>query len=276
MGQSTGKMQALSQLMGSWEITVKTFSGDSSSAQATPTSTAQGTATRSWLFDGKVLQEEIRCSPTRSASTGAGEDDGALGYTDPEEESDEQSTPPRTTPPSRPGTTPPGGSTPPSATPPRSGSSSGSSMTMGQAFQGHGMFGLDQKTGQFEHVWCDNTDSNLTLSSGNYDERTKTFTFNVKDAAGSSSGSARPSTPPTGGGMGGASDDDSPASGQSPSGQSQRPGSTTSSGSGSMNKVDMTGVERIVLRMSGETQHVVEYYKSGNNKIMEVTYSKAR
>jgi hypothetical protein len=268
-------MQALSQLMGSWEITVKTFSGESSSAQATPTSTAQGTATRSWLFDGKVLQEEIRCSPTRSASSGAGEDDSALGYTDPEEDSDEKSTPPRTTPPSRPGTsTPPGSSTPPSATPPRSVGSGSSSMSMGQAFQGHGMFGFDQKSGQFEHVWCDNTDSNLTLSSGNYDERTKTFTFNVKDAAGSSSGTARPSTPSTGGGMGGSSDDDSPASGQSPS--SQRPGSTTSSGSGSMNKVDMTGVERIVLRMSGENQHVVEYYKSGNNKIMEVTYSKAR
>ena len=261
MGQAMGKVQALSQLMGSWEITVKTFAGDSSSAQATPISTAQGTSTRSWLFDGKVLQEDIRCTSARSASNiGSDEDDdGALGYTDPEDK-DDQAAPPRTTPPSRPGTPPTG--TPPTTTPPRSGSSS----SMDKAFQGHGMFGFDQKSGQFEHVWCDSTDSNLTLCTGNYDERTRTFTFNVKDAGTSG---ARPSTPPpSGGGMGGANDDDA-----APTGQPPRTGSGSATGG---SQVDMSGLERVVLRITGENQHVVEYYKGGNAKVMEVTYSKAR
>jgi hypothetical protein len=269
MGQATGKMQALSQLMGSWEITVKTFGGDSSSAQASPTSTAQGTSNRSWLFDQKILQEDVRCTPTRAASSGiTDEDDGALGYTDPEDKSDDTSAPPRTTPPSRPNTPPSaGGSTPPSTTtPPRPG---GSSMSTNQAFQGHGMFAFDQKTGQFEHVWCDNTASKLTLSTGKYDESSKTFTFNVKDSG--MGGSARPSTPPTGGGMGGgADDDDTPPTGQPPR------GATGSTSGGSMAGVDMSGLEKVVLRITSDNQHVIEYYKSGNSKIMEVTYSKAR
>lgn len=269
-GQATGKMQALSQLTGTWQITVKTYAGTSGgSAQATPTSTAQGTSTRTWLFDNKILQEDIRVSPMRSAGAGSTpdeENDGALGYTDPEEREDAQDQP-RTSPPPRPGTSP----TPPSGT---------TGGMMGQSFQGHCMFGFDQQSNQFKHVWCDNSDSNITLSTGNYDESSKTFTFNVKDA-GMGGGAARPSTPssttpgtttPGSGGVGAQDDDDMPTR----PGQPARPGTGGASGSGSMQNVDLSGLDRIVLRVTSDNQHVVEYFKNGNTKIMDVTYSKSR
>lgn len=141
------------------------------------------------------------------------------------------------------------------------------------------MFGYDQNTGQFKHVWCDNTDSNLTMCSGTYDESSKTFTFNVKDVGGM--GGARPSTPPSGttpgsttpGGAGADDDDDDMPSRP---GQPPKPGTGSTTGAGGMQNIDMTGLDKVVLRITSDTQHVVEYFKNGNQKIMEVTYSKSR
>src|SRR6185503_16424610 len=68
-GAGMGQMQSLNSLVGTWDVTVKTFATDgSSSSQNAPTSQNQGTSTRSWILDNKILQEEVRCGDVRTIS----------------------------------------------------------------------------------------------------------------------------------------------------------------------------------------------------------------
>ncbi|MCI0365624.1 MAG: DUF1579 domain-containing protein [Phycisphaerales bacterium] len=281
--QPSGQMQALQALTGTWQITVKTFADGSGSAQGSPSSQATGTSTRNFILDGKILQEDVRCGEMRTLSMRE-----AVG-----DEYQESFDPQTTTPPSRPPTTPPPTTPPPApprpqppSTPPPMPERQPPSPGMGQAFQGHGMFGFDSTTGQFQHVWCDSTDSKLSMCLGTYDASAKTFTFTKQ---GASPASLRPSpspTPPTRTPPGTTDPDDedkqdqvSPSDparpGQTPPGQTPppTPRPTPPAGSG---KVDMTGLERVVIRIQGDDRHVVEYYKTGGAKIMEVMYTKSR
>src|SRR4029450_5973100 len=66
-GAVMGQMQSLNSLVGTWDVTVKTFAADGSGS--TPASQKQGTCTRSWILDNKILQEEVRWTGARNIST---------------------------------------------------------------------------------------------------------------------------------------------------------------------------------------------------------------
>lgn len=48
---------------------------------------------------------------------------------------------------------------------------------MGMPFEGVGMMGYDNVTGQFQSTWADNMGTMITFMSGSYDEATKTLTY---------------------------------------------------------------------------------------------------
>ena len=277
-GRGGMQVQALNPLVGRWDVTVKMFNSDSGagSSSSTPTSQAQGTSTRSWMVDGKILQEEVRCSGISALSQRSDAGHDAIPVAN--------ELTPQNTPPSR-------------TTPGQSGDS------MSESFVGHGMFGYDSKTNEFQHVWCDSTDSKLTMSTGKYDERTKTFTFMVHETPGMGSrdttmppssrtpGSKNPANPGSDNpGMNPDRDNpdrenpemnqvsprpgttNPPSTTTPPSGQPGNP-HVTSPGSPS---VSMAGLNRVVIRVQSDDKQVVEYYKSGqSSKFMEVTYTKS-
>jgi hypothetical protein len=263
-------MQSLNSLVGTWDVTVKTFAADGSGSTQTPTSQKQGTCTRSWVLDNKILQEDVRCSGARTISRA---------------DSDEfQNEPPR------PGTPPGNPSTPPArpgAPPDRPDTPAPGRDMAQQAFQGHGMYGFDSRNGQFEHVWADSHDSNLTMAMGKYDESSKTFTFMVNKAPG-----ARTSPTPSPGADNPDNQEQVTPGNQprpnQPPGQPGQPGQPpktpppprTPGASPAAAPPDMADIDRVVIRIQGEDRHVVEYYKSGaggqSTKIMEIACVKSR
>jgi hypothetical protein len=277
-------MQALMPLVGTWQVSVKVYQSGSGSAQQTPSSEMTGTSTRSWMFQGKVLEEEVRLNQSRTAQAETGQ--GNLGYAEAA-----QTTPP--TPPGRP-TPPPrpdSPSTPPPSTPPTQ--PPGRTMDSAQPFQGHGMFGFNSENNQYQHVWADNSGSKICFSTGMYDQSARTITFNLVEGSSSAmpSRTAPRPTPPTTPRPGGTSDEDEEDSEGGPRAQVDRPGQTPpgqrpstqtppSGQSVATPKVDLTGLEKIVVRILGDDRHVIEYYKGGaaggaqGTKIMEITYSK--
>ncbi|MCC6285031.1 MAG: DUF1579 family protein [Phycisphaerales bacterium] len=48
---------------------------------------------------------------------------------------------------------------------------------MGQPFEGMGIIGFNSGTKKFESVWVENMATNIAMSTGTYDAKTKTFTF---------------------------------------------------------------------------------------------------
>ena len=275
-GKATGQMQSLNSLVGTWDVTVKTFATDGTgSSQSTPTSQSQGTSTRTWILDNKILQEEVRCGDVRTISRANTDEFEAL-----------QNEPPR------PGS-PPGKPDMPSGRPgaPPDRPDMPDRDMMHQAFQGHGMFGFDSRAGQFEHVWADSHDSKLTMSVGKYDESSKTFTFMVNRMPGAR---VSPSPPPSTPGVGNPDDKDQVTPGNQPPGNQPRPNQppgqpgqppqtpprTPGATPPSSAPPNMADLDRVVIRIQGEDRHVVEYYKSGASgqsaKFMEVSYVKSR
>src|SRR5262245_17427854 len=149
MRQGSGPQQ-LMPLIGTWEVTVKTFAAGGS-AQPSPSSQMTGTSTRTWLFPNKVMQEDVRCNTARLSSTK--ESDQDLGYAPPTDSPPGRSAPPR---PDTPGSRDP-------------------MAQQGQPFQGHCLFGYDMQDNKFQCVWADNTHRELSMSQGTYDPSAKTF-----------------------------------------------------------------------------------------------------
>lgn len=262
--------QAMRLLEGSWQISVKSFGAGGAEANANQ---MQGTSTRRWVLNQNILQEEVRSS----GSAGMRGADGNFQVREP-------------------GQTRPGGS-------------------MTSNFEGHGMFGFDSQRDEFQHVWADSLNSKLSFSTGRYDERTRTFTFEKPGAMTSPTrptppsttpprptppgttppgttppgttpprptppGTTPPSTPP-----GTADPDDdlnmqvnpnqpptnptTPAPPRPGSPSTQRPGEGSNHG-----KLELSGVDRVVIRIQDENRHVVEYFGAGQTKLMEITYTK--
>ena len=178
--------------------------------------------------------------------------------------------------------------------------------SMAANFEGHGMFGFDAQSNEFQHVWADSKDSKLSFSTGRFDERTRTFTFQKEGGMTAPTRLTPPATPPS-----------TPPSTTPPSTPPRRPDSTPPStppgrtdpddslnmqvdpnqppsapptpprtpttpsnpsttqrpGSGG-SAVDLPIVDRVVIRIQDENRHTVEYFGAGQTKLMEITYTK--
>lgn len=217
--------------------------------------TVQGTSNRRWILNQNILQEEVR---TSQAPAGARGSDTNFQIREPGSPAQ-----------NRPG-------------------------SMSQSFEGHGMFGFDPTTNEFQHVWADSLNSKIGFSTGRYDERTRTFTF-MKESGGMTTTPPRtsppittppPTTPPrrpdtapptvppgrTPG------DDDlnmqvDPNPSAPPTTPPARPATPSTQRPG-MTDVDLSHISRVVIRIQDENRHVVEYYGAGQTKLMEITYTK--
>jgi hypothetical protein len=183
------------------------------------------------------------------------------------------------------------------------GAQPGAGVGLSAGFEGHGMFGYNPQTNEFQHVWCDTNDSKLVYSTGRYDSATRTITF-TKDAY-------RPGTPPLGHIEPGLPDDDDDvrdddfmdddddlqdrpgATGQQPRTGAGQPGGQVGrpvTQPGTTGQINLGNVERIVVRILDDNRHVIEYYGSNGQtdrpgqpgqpgagqKLMEITYTKSR
>lgn len=132
-------------------------------------------------------------------------------------------------------------------------------------FQGMGLFSYDQETGKYNHVWVDNKKGCATLSIGEYDAASKTFTFKPLKAS-DSAGDTSPDRYRTirgqeeGGGMGGGQEDREPAQ--------QQPRSTNPSEGSD---------DEFTLRIIDQNRHVLEMTGMDNGQPIQyrVTYTKA-
>jgi hypothetical protein len=221
----------------------------------------QGTSTRRWILNQNILQEEVRSS----GSAGMRGSDSNFQVREP----------------GSPSTTRPGAS-------------------MAQAFEGHGMFGFDARANEFQHVWCDSTDSKLCFSTGRYDERTRTFTFQKEGGLApmparttpppttppSTTPPRRPDTTPPAIPPGTTEPDQglnaqvnpnpNPPSTAPPTPPRPITPSTppTTQRPGSASNLDLADVQRVVIRIQDENRHTVEYFGAGQTKLMEITYTK--
>ncbi len=164
----------LQSLEGTWNVTMQ-MPGETTEAGTV----INGVATRRWILDQSVLQEDVRMNMNGNATPGSrAPEQTPTQRDDPSNPSHRPGGPHEDQqPPADPSSPAPRPQQPDSREPSARQPETPRHTPGGDYYEGLGLFSVDSKTGQITHVWADSKSKGMVFSIGTIDPATRTITF---------------------------------------------------------------------------------------------------